>query len=380
LHNQYNCSVRSLEVLAGNLASMHWAFGRISRLMTMSFYNDINRAPSRYSFIRLSDDTIHDLNFWLCGFNHYNGFKPIWQPMGFHLKVYTDAAGINLKNFGGWAGWTRTQSGTIKIAKGIWTEAMSKDHSTLQEIVAVFNTIKSFNLHGELANKRVLVKTDNQAVFFIINKAGSRDQFVHQVCKDLLWYTIHNNIDLHASWIPRDLNEFADFYSKHTDSGDYKLNPLVFHKLSKLWGPFDIDLFASFDNHLLPRYYSLYFTPDCLGVDAFNYNWGRQCFCNPPFSLIARAIHKGKECGARFCLIAPFTPTAIWWHLISSNGTHFAPYVRAFQILGRAHDLFLSGRMAHAYASHTPRWNSLALLIDFKRLLGPSALLRMPEV
>ena len=187
IKNKHNCSVHSVEIVAGNLISARWAFGRLARLMTMSLYSDIKRASSRREYIQLSDTTIHDLNWWLCCFNAYNGFRPLWQPPGFHMTFYTDAAGMNLKNFGGWAGWTKDHtSGRIRIAEGVWTRDLALQHSTFQELTAIFKVIQSFNNNGHLSGKRVLIKTDNEGVTFIINKGGSRDDITHAVCKDLL--------------------------------------------------------------------------------------------------------------------------------------------------------------------------------------------------
>jgi ribonuclease HI len=380
LQDRYQCSVHLLEILAGNLASMHWAFGPLSRLMTMSIYTDINSSSHRNCSISLSETTVKDLNFWLCGFDRYNGFKPIWEPRGFNITIFTDAAGINLKFFGGWAGWTRTATGIIQIAKGVWSEAMTEEHSTMQELQAIYNTLQSFNPNNELAGKRILIKTDSQAVFFIINKAGSRDPFVHDLCKEFTWYCIHKDISLKATWIPRELNEFADFYSKLTDSGDWKLNPQVFDMLERKWGKFEIDLFASYDNHQTNRYYSLYFTPTCEGVDAFNFTWGRSGWCNPPFSLIAKVIAHGQYCGSRFCLICPYTPSAPWWPSISPNGIYFQSFVRDSVVLHRSNNLFFSGRTGHAYAGHAPRWQSLALLLDFQQHQQRRAPLLLPAL
>ena len=169
----------------------------------------------------------------------YNGFNPIWEPVGFHMTIYTDAAGLNLQNYGGWAGWS-TFNGQRLVARGIWTGDLLFDHSTAQELMAVFNTIQSFNRGDELRGKRILIKTDNQAVFYIINRAGSRDSHVHDLCKQLFWYCIHFNIRIQAVWIPRELNSFADYYSKLTDSSDWRLDTKVFRHLSSLWGGFDI--------------------------------------------------------------------------------------------------------------------------------------------
>lgn len=366
LASSHHCCVHTLEIIAGNLASMHWAFGPLSRLMTLSFYADINSAPHKYSYIRLSDTTIEDMNFWLCGFDRYNGFNPIWQPVGFHMTIYTDAAGLNLENYGGWAGWSFSGNGQRIIARGIWTGAILLDHSTSQELMAVFNTLQSFNRHDELRGKRILIKTDNQAVFFIINRAGSRDSHVHELCKQLLWYCIHFNINLHAVWIPRNLNSFADYYSKLTDSGDWRLDPFEFRQLSHRWGQFDIDLFASFGNSQVTRYYSYFYTPTCLGVDAFNYRWGRRCWCYPPFSLIPTVLSHAKACVSRLCLFCPFTPTAPWWPLLVTNhGSKFASFVHDFVYIPRRPNLITPGRLAHTSSNRKPRWNFIALLLDF---------------
>jgi hypothetical protein len=120
-----HCSYHALEQLAGNLASMHWAFGPISRLMTLSLYSDLAKFKN-LSYISLSDITITDLNFWLAGFDQWSGFRPIWQPVGFHMTIHTDAAGANLKNYGGWAGWSKEPYGTLAVAKGIWSQSEVK--------------------------------------------------------------------------------------------------------------------------------------------------------------------------------------------------------------------------------------------------------------
>ena len=369
LAQSHRFPARSLEVLAGNLASMHWAFGPLTRLMTLSFYADISSAPSPFACISLSNSSIEDIQFWLSGFDFYNGFNPIWQPVGFQFTIYTDAAGRNLKNLGGWAGWAYLDGYKI-IARGIWMGEIIFDHSTTQELAAVFNTLQSFNRDGRLIGLRILVKTDNQAVFFIINRAGSRDSHTHALCKELLWYCIHNTISLHATWIPRELNAFADFYSKLTDSSDWRLDPLVFLHLNSQWGPFHIDLFASFENHHTPAYYSYFATPTCTGVDAFNFTWGRSCWCFPPFSLMGRILEHARACSARMCLICPFTPTALWWPLLTPNGQTFFSFVRGCELLPKRPNLLTSGRLAHTFLNRKPRWNFLALLIDFPSLPG----------
>ena len=370
LTNRKHCSIHSIEVVAGNLISVHWAFGRLARLMTMSLYQDINkRSALSKEFVCLSMASIHDLEWWLKCFNQYNGFRPMWQPPGFHMTFYTDAAGRNLQNFGGWAGWTKDMNGRVLIAKGVWSHDLSLEHSTLQELLAIFHVIRSFNNNKELDGKRIRIKTDNEGVTFIINKGGSRDKETHSICKDLLWYCIDHHIHLTATWIPRDLNEFADYFSKHTDSGDYKLDPAVFQYFEKTWGPFHVDLFASFNNYQFKPFYSLYCCPEVGGIDAFTFHWSTKSYswCNPPFNIVGRAWEHGHTCQAKLCFLIPFTPTASWWHLISPSGSHFSPYILSYKILQPRKGLFLAGRVGHSFKDHMPHWRTLVLLVDFSR-------------
>ena len=249
------CSYHTLEQLAGNLASMHWAFGKLSRLMTMSLYADLAKLKN-LQYLTLSDTTVSDLRFWLVGFESWTGFRPIWQPVGFHMTIHTDATGLNLHSYGGWAGWAKDPYGhtnPLLVAKGNWSQFDSAENSTFQELQAISNVILSFNRGSELVGKRILLHTDNQAVFFILNKGGSRNATIHALCKEFLWYCISSNIDIHANWIPREQNQLADFYSEHVDSSDWKLRRDVFLFLEQQFGPFEVDLFASMDNHQVDR-------------------------------------------------------------------------------------------------------------------------------
>jgi hypothetical protein len=180
LNKKSHCPVRLLEKITGNIASIHWAFGPLSRLMSMSIYTDMARAKSRWSSITLSDASIQDLLFWRDGFHHFNGFKP-WEQTGFDSILYTDAAGSNLKNLGGWAGWTIANGRRI-VAKGIWKGDIILDHSTTQELAAVFNSVRSFHKQFDFRGKRVLIKTDNQAVFFIHPCARHGETFHRKCC------------------------------------------------------------------------------------------------------------------------------------------------------------------------------------------------------
>lgn len=185
--------------------------------------------------------------------------------------------------------------------------------------------------------------------------------------KEIFWYGVQAGIDISAVWIPRELNTLADEISKFTDTSDWMMNKDIFSALNRKWGPFTTDLFGSFTNHLLPRYYSRYHTPSCAGVNAFAYDWGAHnpSWCNPPFGLISRVIKHAIRCKARICLIIPVWPRS-WWHLLAP-GPQFHPAVQDCVVLPHAKDLFLPGLTGNELHKRAPNWQCIAILVDFAR-------------
>ena len=278
------CSRAVLQKITGCISSMYWAFGPFARLMTLSLHNDMKLQQG--SIIHLSTTALVDLEFWYFGFKSFEGTRRIWEPRRLSYVIFTDAAGKNLQSHGGWAGWMVENSSSpvssssiptphphVIIARGIWANNEDSESSTFLELQTVLNVILSFNRERRLSGHSVLVQTDNQGVYFIINKAGSRTPRINDVAKHLLWYCFHEDIQLRATWIPRDLNTWADYYSKLNDSADWKLNPLNFEALEKEFGfRFELDLFASYTNHQVSAYYSFFWTPTTQGVDAFQFS------------------------------------------------------------------------------------------------------------
>ena len=67
-----------------------------------------------------------------------------------------------------------------------------------------------------------------------------------------------NGITLNSRWIPRPLNNFADFLSKLTNYDDWVVSERLFLHLDSEWGPYIIDHFANIDNKKLERFNSLF--------------------------------------------------------------------------------------------------------------------------
>ena len=85
---------------------------------------------------------------------------------------------------------------------------------------------------------------------------GSKKPWLQEVALNVFSLSVHFQIKLEPEWIPRELNERADFLSRIIDYDDWQLNPVVFSELEEAWGPHSVDHFASFHNCQLPRFNS----------------------------------------------------------------------------------------------------------------------------
>ena len=92
-------------------------------------------------------------------------------------------------------------------------------------------------------------------------------------------------------WIPRDQNNCADFLSKIVDVEDLGISDTIFQEMNDLWGPYDMDWFASWYNAKCSRFYSRYWNPGSVGIDAFTCDWGGiNGWFVPPVYLITRVL------------------------------------------------------------------------------------------
>lgn len=357
---------RILSRVIGKLISMHWSFGRLVMLMTTQMQRDLDASRSMNYHRALSPEALEEVDFWRTSFDTYNGRSPIWRQPYRHT-VLVDASGTGTQSLGGWAGWFNPTPGTLSKARGHWDALETGQSSTWRELKTLFLVLQSFNQNNAFDGISIMFKTDNQGVSDGVCKGTSRTPIMYELYMQVFWYCIEHNIELRATWIPREDNQFADDLSKEIDPHDWTLDPVQFQHLNRIWGPFVIDLFASYTNHQVDRYYSLHHTPDCLGVDAFCYKWSGNGWCNPPFSFIPRVIRHARWCTARLCLICPFWPSASWWHMLMSRTAAglFAPFVYQCYLFKNSRNLYVAGLGTAADARQTPTWRTMALGISF---------------
>eukprot|EP00873_Tetraselmis_striata_P025467 jgi/Tetstr1/445731/TSEL_033379.t1 len=157
--------------------------------------------------VRMTPQLRRDLQWWTSVPSQSNG-KPIHRP-GETAYLHTDSSGY---------GWGGVLNGRLE-ARGFWSSADERQHITWKELKSVRLAVESFLPH--LAGRNVLLHEDNQAVS----------------------------------------NIWADRLSRHLDSDDWQLDPLMFAELGSRFGPHSIDRFASALNTMLPRYNAAWLDP-----------------------------------------------------------------------------------------------------------------------
>jgi hypothetical protein len=152
--------------------------------------------------IIMNEDIFRELQFWCfhCNVLSFKSIVPMHkQPQ---RVIFTDA-----NQFAG-AGFT---VGDNKIVHFMWEKQDRDKSSTWRELKTVANNIQS--LKNDLSGKFVKIYTDNKNVVSIVNK-GSMKPELQDITLHVFHMCISNNIVLEMEWIPRDVNNYADYLSK----------------------------------------------------------------------------------------------------------------------------------------------------------------------
>ena len=270
-------SAKSLASIVGRIISMGLAVGPVSRFMTRSLYALLESRQMWCGMLTLSEEARGELDFWSANLAEYKT-QPIWHSPSAVRVVYSDASDTG---YGGYV----VEHGHY-VAYGQWTLSESRQSSTWRELTAVWRVLQS--LQKKLANLCIRWFSDNQNVVRIL-QVGSRQPHLQEIALKIFALSINSHIHLQPEWVPRELNEQADYLSRIVDLDDWMLNPWIFAQLDALWGPYTVDRFASCDNTQLPRFNSRCWNPGSEAVDAFTVNWqGENNWWCPPIVLIPR--------------------------------------------------------------------------------------------
>ena len=150
-----------------------------------------------------------------------------------------------------------------KVVHGMWSPDETVKSSTWKEISAVYRLLRS--LVDTIKNSKVKWYSDNASVCSIVSK-GLMKLHLQQIAYDIFSICVRYSIELDFEWIPRTLNDKADYFSKILDSDDWGLSSKLFDIISSRWGLFAVDWFASEHNAKVATFYTRFWCERTAGV------------------------------------------------------------------------------------------------------------------
>ena len=138
-------------------------------------------------------------------------------------------------------------------------------------------------------------------------KQDGRYKILVDLTKTLFDYALSKQITVTAEHMAGVLNVEANQESRvYKDWINWRLNPQIFRSLSRVWGPFEIDLFGDRLNCQMDRFISWKPDPAAEAVDAFQVSWRYlEGYAFPPFSMIGRCLAKVAQDQATLVMLAP---------------------------------------------------------------------------
>eukprot|EP00873_Tetraselmis_striata_P019580 jgi/Tetstr1/439844/TSEL_028255.t1 len=294
-----------------------------------------------------------DLQWWTSVPSQSNGKsngKPIHRPVE-TAYLHTDSSGY---------GWGGVLNGRLE-ARGFWSSADERPHITWKELKAVRLAVESFLPH--LAGRNVLLHENNQAVCHVLSGLTSHSPEMMAELRRLWCLLDSHGIHLRARYIRSAANISADRLSRHLDSDDWQLDPLMFAELESRFGSHSIDRFASALNTLLPRYNAAWLDPTCEAVDSLhlpNADWRRENnWCNASWPLLPDLVQKLQQSGAAATVVAPRWEGKAWHQALTEMA------VEELTVAPRA-GLFRPGRRDGRGMIGRPHWPVTVSRVPFR--------------
>jgi len=307
--------LREIQSIAGKLQALLLAVPGISIFLRSSFKAVALAELHGASHVSVTPDMLHDFKDLLC----LKDWTPLsrWRTEE-HLSVRmdTDASGH------GWGGclWTPTGAHT---ARGLFTGTGRADPIHLKEAWAVIYTLREV---GNQVRDCVLdLYTDNEIVRFTLMRGAGDYEVMRKIAKELFLWQLEHNVQVRVHRVTTEDNLVADTLSRTGDVtpthfAQYRLHPDKFALLrSWMLTPFTLDLCASADTTLLPRFVA----PDgdgregCVATNAFTCNLqpeaGEFVYCYPPWAIISPLLRHLRLAGCRGVMLIPADPSKQWY-------------------------------------------------------------------
>ena len=179
----------------------------------------------------LSQDSREELEWWDSKLQNWNRRSLLHREVD--LIIDSDAS------LSGWGAACQDQR-----TGGPWSER-EELHINCLELPAAFLALQTFA--KERSGIAVLLRIDNTtAVAYINNQGGTVSRDLLLLAKDLWMWALVRDIHIKAQHLPGVFDSLADSDSRSMkDQSDWRLDPAIFRRINHLWGPVEVDLFAS---------------------------------------------------------------------------------------------------------------------------------------
>ena len=178
----------------------------------------------------------------------------------------------------------------------------------------------------KLARHRVKRFMDNQNVVHIV-EAGSKKEHLQVIALSTFESCLWQSIRLDMEWIPRSLNDKADYVSQTQGFDDWSINSQFSPGLTQCGVLIQWTVLLMLTTLNCQKFYSRYWCPSTAAVDAFKMNWaGDVNWWIPPISLIGHVLKHSEACNATGSLV-PVWKSAPFWPLLCLDGSHLASFV-----------------------------------------------------
>jgi hypothetical protein len=152
------------------------------------------------------------------------------------------------------------------------------------------------------------------ALAHIRKEGGLRGRALLEGAERILLLAHQRQIRLLPSFISSEENMQADAALKFQLLPDWHLAPRIFLQMSTLWGPPQIDLFASRQSAQMQRFYSWKAADASEAIDALSLRWDfTLAFLFPPIPLLKRVLRKLELSWGTFLLVTPYLEAQTWF-------------------------------------------------------------------
>ena len=247
----------------------------------------------------------------------------------------------------------------MKSCHGTFDHQQKQKSSTERELLAIKYFLLS--LTREISHEIVNIRTNNYTASRII-EIGSPKHNLQNLAIEIFEICLKHDIKLLPTWIPREENQFADYYSKIVDTDDWSIDNLTFRRICAEFGKPTVDRFADDKNKKCSQFNSKYHCPGSSAVNAFTEDWSTVSlnWLSPPIKNIIDCIKHLRLCKARGILIVPQWPSSHFWPSLH-NGIGFEYFIKRVIITKPYYTSTCETSMFKGFMS----FNTIAMLIDF---------------